>query len=151
MLLRLLLTYWRRRECILKVVMLLKTKLTQQDTVWVYIWDDDHIQRLDEKTGNAYGILKLFKESMLLRLLLTYWGRRVCILKVVMLLKTKLTQQDTKNFRITNRLVRVFFAIIQKRLEHPSLVYTISHLLPLNPPFIGVPKVSLHQTTLIHL
>ena len=48
------------------------------------IWDDDHIWRLDEKNGNAYGVIKLFKESMLLRLLLTYWGRRVCILKVVM-------------------------------------------------------------------
>ena len=42
---------------------------------------------------------------MLIRLLLAYWGRRVCILKVVMLLKTKLTQQDTNNFSITNRLV----------------------------------------------
>ena len=104
-----------------------------------------------KRTGNAYGVIKIFKESMLLRLLLTYWGRRVCILKVVMLLKTNLTQQDTKNFRITNRLVRVFFTIIQKILEHPSLVYTISLLLPSNPPSIGVPKVSLHQMTLIHL
>ena len=26
------------------------------------IWDDDHIQRLDKKTGNAYGVIKLFKE-----------------------------------------------------------------------------------------
>ena len=83
-----------------------------------------------KKPGNAYGVIKNFKESMLLRLLLTYWGRRVCILKVVMLLKTKLTQKDTKNFRITNRLVRVFFTIILKRLEHPSQVYRISHLLP---------------------
>ena len=104
-----------------------------------------------KKTGNAYGVIKLFKESMLLRLLLTYWGRRVCILKVVMLLKTKLTQQDTKNFRFTNRLVRVFFTIILKRLEHPSLVYRISNMLPSNPPSIGVPKVSLYQMTLIHL
>ena len=83
------------------------------------IWDDDCIRRLDEKTGNAYCVIKLFKESMLLRLLLTYWGRRVCILKVVMLINTMLTQQDTKNFRITNRLVRVFFTIILKILEHP--------------------------------
>ena len=104
-----------------------------------------------KKTGNAYGVIKLFKESILLRLLLTYWGRMVCILKVVMLLKTKLTQQDTKIFRISNRLIRVFFMIIQKRLEHPSLVYRIIHLLPANPPFIEVPKVSLHQTILIHL
>ena len=104
-----------------------------------------------KKTGNAYSVIKLFKESMILRLLLTYWGRRVCILKVVMLLKIKLTQQDTKIFIISNRLVRVFYMIIQKRLEHPSLVYRISHLLPSNPPFIGVPKVSLHKTTLIHL
>ena len=36
-----------------------------------------------EKTGNAYGVIKLFKKSMLLRLFLMYWGRRVCILKVV--------------------------------------------------------------------
>ena len=104
-----------------------------------------------KKTGNAYGVIKFFKESILLRLLLTYWGRMVCILKVVMLLKTKLTQKDTKIFRITNRLVRVFFTIIQKILEHPSQVYRISHLLPLDPPYIVVLKVSLHQTTLIHL
>ena len=32
---------------------------------------------------------------MVLRLLLTYWGRKVCILNVVMLLKTKITQQDS--------------------------------------------------------
>ena len=115
------------------------------------IWDDDHIRRVDEKTGNDYGVIKLFKESMLLRILLAYWGRRVCILKVVMLIKTNLTQQDTKNFRITNRLVREFFTIIQKILEHPSLVYRISHLLPSNPPSMGVPKVSLHQMTLIHM
>ena len=115
------------------------------------IWDDDHIRRLDEKTGNAYGVIKPFKESMLLRLFLVYWGRRICILKVVMLIKTKLTQQDTKNFRITNRLGRVFFLIILKILEHPSQVYRISHLLPSNPPSIGVPKVSLNKMTLIHL
>ena len=104
-----------------------------------------------EKTGNAYGVIKIFKGSIILRLLLTYWGRRVCILKVVMLLKTNLTQQDTKNLIITNRLVRAFFTIILKILEHPSLVYRISHLVPSNPPSIGVPKVSLHQMTLIHL
>ena len=89
-----------------------------------------------KKTGNAYGVIKLFKESMLLRLLLTYWERRVRILKGVILLKTKLTQEDTKNFRITNRLVRVFFTIILKRLEHLSLVYRIIHLLPSNPSSI---------------
>ena len=55
------------------------------------IWDDDHIWRLDEKTGNAYGVINVFKESMILRLFLTYWGRRVCTLKVVMLLKKNLT------------------------------------------------------------
>ena len=70
-------------------------------------------------TGNAYGVIKFFKGLILLRLLLTYWGRRVCILKVVMLLKTNLLQLDTKNFRITNRLGRVFFSVILKRLEHP--------------------------------
>ena len=37
-----------------------------------YIWDDDRIRRLDEKTGNAYGVINVFKESMLLRLLITY-------------------------------------------------------------------------------
>ena len=102
-------------------------------------------------TGNSYGVIKLFKASMILRLLLTYWGRRVCILKVVKLLNKKLIQLDTKNFRTTNRLRRVFFVIILKRLEHPSQVCRISHLLPLNPPSIGVPKVPLHQMTLIHL
>ena len=25
------------------------------------IWDDDHIRRLDEKTGNYYGEIKVFK------------------------------------------------------------------------------------------
>ena len=55
-----------------------------------YIWDDDHIQRRDEKTGHSYGVIKFSKESMLLRLLITYWGRRVCILKLVMLLGKKL-------------------------------------------------------------
>ena len=25
------------------------------------IWDDDHIRRLDEKTGNAYGVINFFK------------------------------------------------------------------------------------------
>ena len=104
-----------------------------------------------KKTGNAYGVIKIFKESMLLRLLLAYLGRRVCIFKVVMFLKTKLAQLDTKNFSITNRLGRVFFLIILKRLEHPSQVYRISHLLPSNPPSIGVPKLSLHQMTLINL
>ena len=69
-----------------------------------------------KRTGNAYGVIKLFKESILLRLFLTYWGRRVCIFKVVMLLKTNLTELDTKNFRITNRLRRVFFLIILKIL-----------------------------------
>ena len=115
------------------------------------IWYDDHIRRLDEKTANAYGVIKLFKESMLLRLLLIYWVRRVCISKVVVLLRTKLTQQDTNNFSITNRLGRVFFLIILKILEHPSQVYRISDLLPSNSPSIGVPKLSLHQMTIIHL
>ena len=103
------------------------------------------------KTGNVYAVIKIFKGSMLLRLLLVYWGRMVCILKVVMLLKTKFTQQDAKNFSITNSLGRVFFLIILKRLEHPSQVYIISHLLPSNPPSIGDPKVSLHQMTQINI
>ena len=41
------------------------------------IWDDDHIRRLDEKTVNAYGVIRVFNKSMLLSLLLMYWGRRV--------------------------------------------------------------------------
>ena len=76
------------------------------------IWDDDHNRRLDEKTGNSYGVIKVFKESMLLRLLLTYWGRSVCPLKVFILLKTNFTQQDTKNFNIINRVGRMFFFVI---------------------------------------
>ena len=69
-----------------------------------------------KKTGNAYSVINVFKQSMILRLLLTYWEIMVCILKVVMLLETKLTQQDTNNFSITNILGRVFFSIIQKIL-----------------------------------
>ena len=95
-----------------------------------------------KKTGTDYGGIKLVKESMLLRILLTYWGRRVCILKVFMLLKKKLTQQDTNNFSVTKRLGRLFILIILKRLEHPSQVYRISNLLPQNPPSIGVPKMT---------
>ena len=104
-----------------------------------------------KKAGNAYGVINKIKLSMLQRLLLTYWGRRVCILKVVILLKTKLTQQDTKDFSITNTLGRVFFSIILKILEHPSQVYRIGHLLSSNPPSIGVRKLSLHQITPIHM
>ena len=47
------------------------------------IWNDDHIWRLYGKTGNAYGVTKVSKESMLLRILLTYWGIRVFILKLL--------------------------------------------------------------------
>ena len=115
------------------------------------IWDDDHIWKLDEKNWQCVWCNQFFKESMLLRLLLAHWGRRVCILKVFMLLKTKFTQQDTTNFSITKRLGMVFFLIIQKILEHSSQVYTISHLLLSNQPSIVVPKVSLHLMTLIHL
>ena len=43
-----------------------------------------------KKTGNAYGVIKVSEESILIRLFLTYWGRRVCILKVVVLLRKKL-------------------------------------------------------------
>ena len=45
---------------------------------------------LMKKTGNAYGVIRFFKESIILRLLLVYWRRRVCILKVVVLLRIKL-------------------------------------------------------------
>ena len=41
---------------------------------------------LMKTTVNAYGVIQVFKESIILRILLTYWGRRVCILKVVMFL-----------------------------------------------------------------
>ena len=115
------------------------------------IWDYDHFRRLDEKTGNAHGVIKVFKESMLLRHFLTYWGRRVCILKVLFLLKTNFTQQDTKNFRITNRLRRLFLLIIHKRLNHSSQVYRIIYLLQSNPPSVVVPKLALHRMTLIHI
>ena len=33
-----------------------------------------------KKTGNAYSVINVFKESMLLSLLLMYWGKTVCIL-----------------------------------------------------------------------
>ena len=78
-----------------------------------------------------------------------YRGRRECILNVVMLIRTNLINQDTKNFSITNRLGRMLFLIIQKRLEHPSQVYRISHLMPSNPPSIVVPKVSLDTNSSI--
>ena len=54
------------------------------------IWDYDHIRRLNGKTGNACGVIQVSKESMLLMILLTYWGRRVSLLKDVMLLKTNI-------------------------------------------------------------
>ena len=52
------------------------------------IWGDHHILRLDGKTGNAYGVIQVSKESILIRLSIVYWGRRLCILKVVMFLRT---------------------------------------------------------------
>ena len=54
------------------------------------IWDDDHILKIDERTGNAEGVIQFSKESTLLRILLTFWGSRVCILKVVMFLMTNI-------------------------------------------------------------
>ena len=99
-----------------------------------------------KKTGNFYGVSKVFKWSMILNLLLTYWGRRVRIF-----LSKNIIKQDTKNFRISNRPGRVFFLIIQKRLKHQSQVYKISLLMPSNSPSIVVQKVSLHQMTQIHL
>ena len=54
------------------------------------IWDDDRILRLDTKTGDAYGVIQVSNESMLPRLLLTQWGRMVCIIKVVMFLRKNL-------------------------------------------------------------
>ena len=35
---------------------------------------------------NAYGVIKVSKESIILSLLVTYWERRLCIFEVVMLL-----------------------------------------------------------------
>ena len=72
-----------------------------------YIWDDDHIRRLDGKTGNAYGVIEIFKKSILLRLLLTYWGRRVCKLKVVMFLRTNL--QELQNYKQARKGILLFF------------------------------------------
>ena len=54
------------------------------------IRDDYHIPRLDKETGNDYIVIQVSNESMILRILLTYWGRRVCILKVVMFLRKNL-------------------------------------------------------------
>ena len=42
-----------------------------------YIWDDDYIRKLDEKNGNTYGVIKSFKESILLSIFLAYWGRKL--------------------------------------------------------------------------
>ena len=55
-----------------------------------YIWDNYHILSLDKKTSNAYLVIKFSKESMLLRLLIMYLGRRVRTLKAVTFLRTKL-------------------------------------------------------------
>ena len=41
-------------------------------------------------TGDAYGVIKYFKGSILQSILFTYWGIKVCILKVVIHLCTKL-------------------------------------------------------------
>ena len=38
---------------------------------------------LMKKTVNAYGLIQDYKESLLLRIFLTYWVRRVFILKLV--------------------------------------------------------------------
>ena len=53
-------------------------------------WYDDHILKLDEKSGNAYDVIQVSKESIMPRLFLTYWGRRVCILIFFMFLMTTL-------------------------------------------------------------
>ena len=106
---------------------------------------------LMKKTGNAYGVKQASKELMILRLLITYWGKRVCVLKVVIFLKTKLIEQDTKSFSISNRLRRVLLLIIQKMSKHTLQVYEISHLLPSNSPSIVVTDISLYQMTLTHL
>ena len=45
---------------------------------------------LMKTTGNAYSVLKYSKESMLLRLLLMYWWRRVRTLNVFIFLRKKL-------------------------------------------------------------
>ena len=78
-------------------------------------------------------------------------GKKGMHIKVVMFLKIYLAQQDNKNFNIKNILGRVLFLIFQKILEHPTQVYILSHILPSNPPSIVVPKVSIHQMTLIHM
>ena len=45
---------------------------------------------LAKKTSNDYGVINVSKESMLLRLLIMYWEKRVGILKFIMFLCTKL-------------------------------------------------------------
>ena len=84
------------------------------------------------KNGNAYGVIQVSKEWILLRILITYWGRRVCIFKVFMFLSKNIIKQDKKNFSIPNRLRRTFFINIHKISKHIFQVYRISHLMPLN-------------------
>ena len=115
------------------------------------IWDDDHIRRLDEKNWQYLWCNQTFQGINATKALAHVLGKKGIHIKVVMLLNKKLKQLDNKNFSITNRLGRVFLLIILKRLEHPSQVYRISHLLPSNPPSIGVSKVSLHQMTQIYM
>ena len=86
------------------------------------------------KTGNDHCVIQVSKESMLLRLLITYYGRSVWILKFVMLPRTKIIWKYTNIFRIKNRLGMVLFMNIHKISKHTFQVYRISHLLPLNPP-----------------
>ena len=105
------------------------------------IGDDDHILGLDKKTYNAYGVIQVYKVSMLLRLLITYRKRRIWILNVVVYLRKNIIKQDTKSFSISKRLGRVFFVNIHKRSKHPFQVYRIIHLLPLNTPYTAVSKV----------
>ena len=42
-----------------------------------------------KKTGNAYGVIKNFTESMLIRLLLTYWGKKGMHIKSCYVAKDK--------------------------------------------------------------
>ena len=115
------------------------------------IWEDDHIRRLDEKNWQCLWCNQTCQEINATKALSHVLTKKGVHIKVFILLKTKLTQQDTKNFRITNMLVRVFYTNILKRLEHPSQVYRIIHLMPSNPPSIGVPKLSLYLMKLINL
>ena len=92
------------------------------------ICDDDHIWRLDEKNWQFLWFNQSFQVINATKSLSHVLGKKGIHIKVVILLKTMLAQQDTKNFSITNRLGRVFFLFIQKIPKHSSLSYFQKYL-----------------------